>query len=338
MLYSRVAIQGLAHVDAPERVRTSELEAEFGETLARLGHRPGLVETLTGVVERRFFPADVQPSDAATQAAVRAIEDAGIDRGRIGVVVNTSVCKDFIEPSIASTVHGNLGLSASCLNFDVGNACLAFLNAMEIIANMIERGHLDYGLVVDGENSRFAVQATTARLASPDTTEQDLRDHFATLTLGSGAAAMVLCRADLATKPHRFVGGVQLAATEHNHLCRGQPLEMITDAGALLLAGVELADQTWREVQRELGWSAEDLDLIVTHQVGSVHLASILKRLGLPRERAFLTFPEFGNIGPAAIPITLSKARDAGRLSAGDRVALMGIGSGLNCAMTEVRW
>lgn len=338
MLYSRVAIEGLAHVDAPERVTSLELERSFEQTLTRLGQRPGLVQTLTGVVERRFFPETTQPSDAATEAARRAIADAGIDPQRIGIIVNTSVCKDFIEPSIASTVHGNLGLAPECLNFDVGNACLAFLNGMEVVATLIERGQVDYGLVVDGENSRFAVGATVDRLRAPTATEQDLRDNFATLTLGSGAAAMVLARSDLARKTHRFTGGVQLAASQHNSLCRGQPDRMTTDAGALLTAGVELAEQTWHKAQRELGWSEDDLDLVVMHQVGSTHSQTVLGRLGVPRDRAFLTFAEFGNIGPAAIPITLDKARKAGRLDAGDRVALMGIGSGLNCAMMEVRW
>jgi 3-oxoacyl-[acyl-carrier-protein] synthase-3 len=338
VLYSSVAIDGLGYVDAPVRITSSDLEARFAETLERLGQRPGLVQTLTGVTERRFFEEGVQPSDAATQAAEIALEDSGVDRERIAVCVNTSVCKDFIEPSVASTVHGNLGLSPACLNFDVGNACLAFLNGMEIVANMIERGQIDYGLVVDGENSRTAVEATVDRLSSPQTNADDLRDNFATLTLGSGAAAVILCRADLASKSHRFVGGVQRAATQHNRLCRGQPDRMTTDAGALLSAGVTLAEETWRHAERELGWTRDDLDQIVMHQVGSVHSSTLLKRLELPGDRAFLTFPTFGNMGPAAIPITLAKARDAGRLFPGDRVALMGIGSGLNCAMMEVRW
>lgn len=338
MLYANVAIQGLAHEDAPVRVTSRDLESRFGETLNRLGQKPGLIETLTGVVERRFFEEGTQPSEAATRAARSALDDAGVRPEQIGVIVNTSVCKDFIEPSIASAVHGNLSLPAECLNFDVGNACLAFLNGMEIVANMLERGQVDYGLIVDGENSRFAVESTVERLSAQETTEQDLRENFATLTLGSGAAAMVLCRADLSTTSHRFMGGVQLAATQHNRLCRGQPDRMTTDAGALLTAGTELAEQAWEKARHKLGWTSDDIDLIVMHQVGSVHASTVLKRLGLPKQKAFLTYPEFGNIGPAAIPITLSKARDAGRIYASDRVALMGIGSGLNCAMAEVRW
>ncbi len=56
------------------------------------------------------------------------------------------------------------------------------------------------------------------------------------------------------------------------------------------------------------------------------------------KQKVYKTFPEFGNVGPAAIPITLSKALEAGRIQKGNRVALMGIGSGLNCAMMEVVW
>ncbi len=338
MHFNQVALQGIGRIDAPDVVSSMDLELQFEETLRRLGHRPGLIKTLTGVEERRFFPSHIMPSDAATQAAEAAIADAGIDRERIGICVSTSVSKDFIEPSIASAVHGKLGLGRNCYNFDVGNACLAFLNAMELVSNMIERGQIDYALIVDGENSRPPVEATVERLKAPTTTEQDLRDNFATLTLGSGAAAMVLCRADLATTSHRFMGGVSLAATEFNHLCQGYPDRMKTDAPGLLKAGVALAEETWDTARRELGWTAEDLDVLIMHQVGSVHAQTILNTLGLDAQRAHFTFANYGNIGPAAIPITLADAVESERVFAGDRIALMGIGSGLNCAMMEVRW
>jgi len=49
-------------------------------------------------------------------------------------------------------------------------------------------------------------------------------------------------------------------------------------------------------------------------------------------------FHEHGNIGPASVPIVLSKLKEMGRLKKGKRVALLGIGSGLNCSMAEVEW
>jgi len=64
----------------------------------------------------------------------------------------------------------------------------------------------------------------------------------------------------------------------------------------------------------------------------------LCQTLGLDPKKVMAIFPEFGNIGPASVPIVLSKAAEAGRLNKGNRVALMGIGSGLNCSMAEVVW
>jgi len=76
----------------------------------------------------------------------------------------------------------------------------------------------------------------------------------------------------------------------------------------------------------------------VIHQVSAAHTDRFVEMLGADPRKIFAIYPRFGNIGPAAIPITLGKARDAGRLRRGARVALMGIGSGLNCSMMEVVW
>ena len=143
MHFDNVAILGLAHVDAPHRVPSADLERRLAPTLERLGMKPDLLSSLTGIVARRFWDEGTQPSQVATRAAELAIERAGVDRGRLGALLNTSVCRDFIEPSTACLVHGNLGLSDACLNFDVGNACLAFLSGIQIVGNMIERGQIE---------------------------------------------------------------------------------------------------------------------------------------------------------------------------------------------------
>lgn len=338
MIFNHVAIESLAVVEAPHRFTSAELVESIGPNAERIGLRPGLIEALTGVKARRFWDRGVMPSQVATLAAEAALEKSGVARDQIGLVVNTSVCRDYLEPSVASIVHSNLGLPSHCLNFDVGNACLAFLNGMSIASNMIERGQIDYALVVDGEGSREVIEATIARLRSPESTPQDLRDDFATLTLGSGAAAMLLCRDDLATTTHRFIGGVSQAASQWNHLCRGTSERMVTDAGQLLKAGVALARQTWNLATDVLAWRQDELDELILHQVGSIHMSTLLSELELQPSHAFVTYSEYGNIGPAAIPFTLSKSVDAGRVYQGDRIALMGIGSGLNCAMMEIVW
>lgn len=338
MQFQNVSILGLAHVDAPHRVTSADISARLAPTLQRLGMRADVLESASGIAARRYWDEDVQPSQAATLAAEKVLTETGIDRSRIGILVNTSVCRDFVEPSTACLVHGRLGLSAQCLNFDIGNACLAFLNGMQIVGNMIERGQLDYGLIVNAESARFVQDATIERLLQDSTTAQEFRDQFATLTLGSGAVAMVLARRDLAPDGHRFVGCVSRAATQHSGLCRGQIDRMFTDAKPLLLAGLQLASETWAHAQEEFGWTAGVLDEYVLHQVSGTHTGSLCQTLGLDMAKVTTIFTEFGNIGPASVPIVLSKAAEAGRFHKGSRIALMGIGSGLNCSMAEVVW
>src|SRR5690606_8557273 len=138
----------------------------------------------------------------------------------IDILIRTSVCRDYIEPATATIVHGNLGLNAECKCFDLGNACLAFMNGMEIASLMIETGQIEHALIVNGEAIRDMYEKTLSRLEKDDCDEEMYRNSFATLTLGSGAVAMVLSHKDLArTESHQFLGGVTLADTSNNRLC-----------------------------------------------------------------------------------------------------------------------
>lgn len=338
MLFQHVAIAGLAHIDAPHRLSTDEINARLKPTLDRLGIRVDVLKDIAGIHARRLWDDNVLASDVATLAAVKALADAGIDPDRVGLLVNTSVSRDYLEPSTASIVSGNLGLSELCQNFDVTNACLAFINGMDIASRMIERGEIEYALIVDGETAGLAYEKTLERLTAADVTEEQFRNELATLTLGCGAAAMVMARAELAPGAPRYRGGVTRAATQWNGLCRGNLDRMVTDTRMLLIEGLKLAQRTWIAARSALGWVAEELDEFVIHQVSQVHTNAVIKAFGIDPRKVLTIFAEHGNIGPASVPIVLSKLREMGRLKKGDRIALLGIGSGLNCSMAEVVW
>jgi 3-oxoacyl-[acyl-carrier-protein] synthase-3 len=109
---------------------------------------------------------------------------------------------------------------------------------------------------------------------------------------------------------------------------------MTTDSKGLLDAGVELAVDTWAAAKAEFDWS--DLDSYVIHQVSRAHTDAITSALGIDPDRTPVIFPTRGNVGPASIPFTL--ALHASDFSSGDRIACMGIGSGLNAAVIEIEW
>ena len=336
--FSNVVVSGVAHVDAPHVVTSDEIESRLTGTMRRLGMPAGTLTGLAGINERRYWDEGTKPSDAAAMAGGKLLADTGIDRRDIGALINTSVDRDWLEPSTACIVHHKLGLPPDALNFDVGNACLGFINGMALTAAMIERGDIDHGIVVDGESARYVVESTIARLADPSCDRALFRASYATLTLGSGAAAMLLSRRELADDGHPFRGVVSRAATEHHELCQGQPDDMRTDATGLLTAGLALAKETWKNAVDVFGWDTDTLDASFIHQVSRAHTKSVTAALGLRPERIPLLYPSYGNIGPAGLIITWSKEVDAGRLAPGDRLGLLGIGSGLNCAMAEVRW
>jgi 3-oxoacyl-[acyl-carrier-protein] synthase III len=336
--FSNVVVAGLAHVDAPNVITSDEIDARLAETMTRLGMPAGTLHRLAGIAERRYWDEGTKASDAAAMAGGKLLADTGIDRADIGALINTSVDRDWLEPSTACIVHHKLGLSPEALNFDVGNACLGFINGMALTAALIERGDIDHGIVVDGESSRFVVESTIARLAAATADRDLLRASYATLTLGSGAVAMLLSRRDLADDGHPFRGVVSRAATQHHELCRGRHDDMRTDATGLLTAGLALAKDTWKDAVEVFGWTVDAIDAAFIHQVSRAHTRSVTSALGLHEDRIPLLYPSYGNIGPAGLVIAWSKEADAGRLSPGDRLALMGIGSGLNSAMAEVQW
>jgi len=333
MRFSDTHVLSVAHAEAPEVVTSAWIDEQLAGTYERCGIRPGLLADLAGIVERRWWPEGMTFDEAAALAGRKAIDAAGLQPEDIDLLISTSVCKHNLEPSVACAVHDHLGLSAACRNFDLGNACLGFVNAMDTAAMAIETGNARNVLIVDGEGSRQPQQHTLERLSSADATTADVFANFATLTLGSGAAAMVM--GSPRSGGHAFMGSVSRAATQHNDLCVGGLESMRTDTAALLAAGMELASVTVAAAEAE-GWSWRDCDTYVMHQVSAVHTAKMCELMDIDPALVPLTYPTLGNMGPAALPYTLSMVSDD--LTPGDRILLCGIGSGLNCSIAELVW
>jgi 3-oxoacyl-[acyl-carrier-protein] synthase-3 len=339
MRFDNVSILSVEHVDPPQFLTSEEIDARLQPAIRRLGMRPNLLLELSGIVERRLWEPATPCSEPAVEAGERAIVAAGIDRARVGVLINTSVTRDFLEPSNACAVHHGLGLSEHCLNFDVSNACLGFVNGMDLVGNMIARGEVDYGVVVNNESTREMIEATIRRMLDAGLDELTFRENFASLTLGSGAVAMVMGRSELAGRGHHhYLGGVSLAATEHCRLCYGNMDHMVTNTQALAEAGLRLAYRTWQRAVEVLGWTTESHVHYAQHQVSKGHAEKFAAILGLDMGKIFRLYPTYGNVGPAGIAIVLSKLEHQGHLAAGDRVALRRIGSGINCTMARIVW
>ncbi len=329
------ALLGTSAVEAPVVVTSDAMEERLSETLTRLRMRPGTLSSLAGIQERRWWGPDEDAAQGAARAGREALAAAGVEPGQVDLLINTSVFRANLEPSVAVGIHHALGLPSSALNFDITNACLGFVNALTLAGTLIDSGQVRYALVVDGEDARPVHESTLRRLSSPEAVRRDYLDAFATLTLGSGAAAAVLGPVEAHPDAPRVMGGISRARSSAHELCVGGNDGMVTDARGLLEEGLLLVGEAWDDALAD-GWAWKDMDRYVMHQVSTVHTRALVERIGIDPERVPLTFPRWGNVGPAALPMTL--ATEAPGLRRGERVLCMGVGSGLNTAMTEIRW
>ena len=331
---ANASLLSVSTVDAPEVVTSDHLDELLQPVYESTGMLSGQIEKLAGVRSRRWFGRDEDYTDGAVEAGRRALAAAGVEPERIGLVVNASVTRPHLEPGISAKVHAELGLPRSCIAFDVTNACLGVVNSLQIAGTMIDAGQIDHALIVASEGARQMQESSIERLRAGGATKQDVKDAFATMTLGSGAVGLVVGRSDAHPEGHRILGGITRSGSEHHELCVGGMDGMRTDSRRLFVEGLRLATDAWNDAKEEWDWS--DMDWYVAHQTSTVHIAGLCDTLGLPVEKFPLTVDTYGNIGPVALPFTLGVNQH--RMSRGDRVLLMGIGSGLNTSFTELEW
>jgi len=104
---------------------------------------------------------------------------------------------------------------------------------------------------------------------------------------------------------------------------------MQTDSEQLLEAGIAVASRAWSKFAQTSNWNNKDINRVICHQVGRQHQKRLFEALNLPLEKDFSTYETLGNIGSVSVPITLAKALEANQISPNNKIALLGIGSGL---------
>jgi 3-oxoacyl-[acyl-carrier-protein] synthase III len=346
MQYTNVYIGAIGYELAPHVVTTEDIEARLVSVYQRLHFQKGQLAALTGIHERRFWDPGQPMFLGAIRAGQKAMDAARIGPETIGTLIYAGVCRDQLEPATACAVANGLGLRPESLLYDLSNACLGALNGILQIANAIELGQIRAGLVVCCESSRQIVDMTIDRLCE-SADMPTFKKTVATLTGGSGAAAVLVVDGSLTGTGHRLIGAAARNASAYHRLClwgpdtgmpASAPMVMETDSVAVLKHGVALGIETYEDFRQTMNWPREAPDKTICHQVGSAHQKTILEALGISPEKDFVTYPFLGNIGTVSLPITAAIAEQREFLSPGDRVGFFGIGSGLNCMMLGLEW
>ena len=348
MHYQHVCIESLGYAIPDEIVTSDEIERRLEPLYRRLKLPEGRLELMSGIRERRLWPRGTRPSEQSIESGRKAIEAAGIDPRDIGCLIHGSVCRDQLEPATACRVHNALVLPEACLVYDVSNACLGLLNGILQVANLIELGQIKAGLVVGTEDSRSLLESTIDALNGDQSLTRDsVKPAFASLTIGSASAAVLLVHESISRTGNHLVAAATRAHTAHHELCAGghaasasgaAQVLMQTDSEQLLAEGLAAGIETFAGFLAASGWERDEIHKTICHQVGGTHRRMMLESLGLTPERDYATFAWLGNTGSVALPITLAMAVENGFIAEQEHVALLGIGSGINCLMLAVDW
>lgn len=317
----------------PDRVVTNDDLAQIVDTSDEW------ITTRTGIKTRRVETEKATWQMAAC-AAKEAVEDAGVAPAEIDLVVCSTVTGDYLTPSTACLVAGELGLdSPFCL--DVNSACAGFVAAVDLAQHYLASGRYHCALVVSSE---MLTKLT------------DFSDRGTCVLFGDGAGAVVLRAAaglyesfagsDPSGGRHLFARGVAPASP-----FRQQPFDPLGDgwgpsAGhALHMNGREVYKFSTRvlplcvkTVCERAGLPLEQLDWVFPHQANRRILETAAQNLGLPFERFYLNIDRYGNMSSACIPICLAEASREGLLKRGDKICLVGFGGGLVYAGCLLEW
>jgi 3-oxoacyl-[acyl-carrier-protein] synthase-3 len=281
----------------------------------------------TGIRSRYVAGEGETTASLATEAARRALEQAGLTADSIDLIVLATATPDQTFPSSATKVQAALGIP-DCIAFDVHAVCTGFLYALSVADSMLRSGNAHKALVIGAE--------TFSRIL-------DWEDRATCVLFGDGAGALILSAEEgesgiLATKLH--------ADGRHNDLLfvDGGPSTTGT-VGKLRMKGREVfrhavvnLASVLNEVLQTAGLTAADVDWVVPHQANARILDATAKKLGLPAEKIVVTVDRHANTSAASVPLALDVAVRDGRIQRGDIVVLEAMGGGFTWGAAALRY
>jgi 3-oxoacyl-[acyl-carrier-protein] synthase-3 len=297
------------------------------------------ITSKTGIVERRISAPEEAPSDLGCQAALRCLEQAGVDKAAVDLVIVACATPDQSQPAVACLVQEKLGISGGqCPAFDVNSVCAGFVFALNVAQGMMLTDRARYRNVL---------------VIGTDTFSKILnwKDRRTCVFFGDGAGAVLLQQSDDAERRFHFHLGSDGRGREYIAVPGGgtrlpvSPDVIEKRLNKFVMNGpkvwefaVNTVPETIRTLLREHDLVPSDLDLLILHQSNLRMLEAIMKSLDLPMTKTVTTVETYGNTAAASIPLTLEKAWAQGRLKPGTKMMLCGFGGGLSWGAALFEW
>jgi 3-oxoacyl-[acyl-carrier-protein] synthase-3 len=307
----------------PERVMTNDEIATFVETSDQW------IASRTGIRQRRIAGEGESSASLGAEAAVRALESAGISGNDLDLIVTATASPDYYFPATATLIGERIG-ARGVAGYDLSAACTGFIYALAQAYGQLSAGLADTVLVVGTE--------VFSRLL-------DWGDRSTCVLFGDGAGAVVLARNGSTTGILGFELGsdgsgaelLEVAAAGHSTEPAATPYVRMDGAQVYKFATTVSVDSATRALTAA-GLTVADVDVFVPHQANRRIIDHAARRLGLAEDRVVSNVDKYGNTSAASIPICLDEAHRAGRIKAGDVVLMTGFGGGLSWGSCVMEW
>ena len=309
MIYSRIVGTGSY---LPPRVMTNH------DFAARLETSDAWIRERTGIVERHIADPSQASSDLALEAARQALKAADTPPEAIDLIIVATSTPDYVFPSTACLLQAKLGTKGSAA-FDVQAVCSGFVYGLATADAFIKSGSHKRALVIGAE--------VFSRIL-------DWNDRGTCVLFGDGAGAVVLA-ADSKPGVHASVlradgshaGMLSVPGNVSGGAVVGSAF-LRMDGQAVFKFAVRVLDESARETVAAAGMSLDDVDWLIPHQANVRILEATARKLGLAREKLVVTVDHHGNTSAASVPLALDEYIRAGKVRAGHRVLLQGVGGG----------
>ena len=322
-IYARIAGTGSY---LPEKVLTNDDLAKIVDTSDEW------IASRTGIRERHIAADGETTGDLAYNAALRALEAAGVDASELDLIVLGTTTPDLVFPSTACLLQHRLGANG-CPAFDVNAACSGFVYALSVADKFIRSGAAKTALVVGAE--------TLTRMV-------DWTERTSCVLFGDGAGAVVL-KADaetgiLSTHLHADGGKKELlwnpvgvsVGFKENEKNAGVRIRMT--GNEVFKHAVKALDAVVEETLEANGLDRSAIDWLIPHQANLRIIEATAKRLDMPMERVIVTVDKHGNTSSGSVPLALDAAVRSGAVQRGQLVLLEAFGGGFTWGSALLRY
>ncbi|WP_440118792.1 beta-ketoacyl-ACP synthase III [Paenibacillus sp. QZ-Y1] len=289
----------------------------------------------TGIKERHIAAPDQATSDLAYEAAIKALESAGMTGSDLDLIIVATITPDSSFPSTACILQDKLGAKGAAA-FDLSAACSGFVYGLATATSFIKSGMYNNALVIGAD--------CLSRIT-------DYTDRNTCVLFGDGAGAVIVGEVpegrgfksfDLGAEGaggsllQMEGGGSRLPASAETVANKKHYIYM--NGREVFKFAVRVMGTATVEVLRKAGLDRTDVDLFVPHQANIRIIQSAMQRLELPEEKVVVNVDKYANTSAASIPLALVEAAEEGRMKAGDTVLMVGFGGGLTWGASVLVW